>query len=124
MPKIVFDDGVRDYVNLGGIFKELRDWSKSVCVSVVNKLLNYCLRAQSKNANPCLTCFLLRERKMSLVPPQQPSVDKATDGARGVLPFAIHTQAWSIPRVEGLRSNWNEPRDRRFAGRPTLWQGA
>jgi hypothetical protein len=45
MPKIVFENGVRDYVNLGGIFKELRDWSKSVS-SVVLKLLNYCLRAQ------------------------------------------------------------------------------
>ena len=37
--------------------------------------------------------------------------------------FAIHTQAWSSLRVEGLRSNWNEPRDPAASmADPTLWQ--
>ena len=34
------------------------------------------------------------------------TVQNASGGAQGVLPFAIHTQAWSSPRVEGLRSNF------------------
>jgi hypothetical protein len=31
--------------------------------------------------------------------------------ARGFCRFAIHTQAWSSPREEGLRYKWDEPRD-------------
>ena len=46
MVKIVFDDVVRDYVNLGGIFKESRLVLISVC-KCCDKLLNYCLRAQN-----------------------------------------------------------------------------
>ena len=30
------------------------------------------------------------------------TVQNASGGAQGFLPFAIHTQAWSSPRVEGL----------------------
>ena len=29
----------------------------------------------------------------------------------GFCRFAIHTQAWSSPREEGLRYKWDEPRD-------------
>ncbi len=38
MPKIVFDDVVRDCVNLGGIFKELRDWCVKCCERIIELL--------------------------------------------------------------------------------------
>jgi hypothetical protein len=45
--------------------------------------------------------------------------------ARRVFPFAIHTQAWSRPRVEGLHSNssplfacWPAPRPTHTQSRP------
>ncbi len=43
------------------------------------------------------------EKEMSLILQPPLGSKEIDDGARRVLPFAIHTQAWSSPRVEGLR---------------------
>jgi hypothetical protein len=62
-------------------------------------------------------------RKCIVGPPAVAVGLKGDGEARGVLPLAIHTQAWSSPRVEGLRCKWNEPRDPAASlADPTLWQ--
>jgi hypothetical protein len=67
-----------------------------------------------KDVNP-LTCFVCANRKLSLKPSLSNSLQQAANRAsvrcEGLLPFAIHTQTWSSPRVEGPVLYWDDPRD-------------
>ena len=47
-----------------------------------------------------------RERKCRYHSAATAPYKRASGGCRGFCRFAIHTQAWSSLRVEGLRSNW------------------
>jgi hypothetical protein len=65
----------------------------------------------------------VHDQKMSLESLlQQATAQKTISETQGLLPFAIHTQAWS-KRVVGQFSNWNEPLDPAASlADPTLWQ--
>jgi hypothetical protein len=48
---------------------------------------------------------------VSLGPPCRRRCKKRPTVREGFCRFAIHTQAWSSPREEGLHYKWDEPRD-------------
>jgi hypothetical protein len=80
-------------------------------------------RSLKQRRKSSLTCFLLRKRKCIVSLPAVAVGLKGDGEARGVLPFCNTHASMVKLRVEGLCSNWDEPRDPAASlADPTLWQ--